>query len=109
MISLSQMCRESGRTTKMRSNKKGQGITLGNLATVVVLLVVAGLVATFAGDIVADINADQTANSVAANVISNTNTGLLNLTAQFGNLGTVIGAGLIIGVLLAAFAFRQRG
>ena len=90
------------------NNKKGQ-VTLQNLGAIVLLLVVAGLVATLASDIVSDINADQTANSAAANASSNTLTGLLNLTGQFGNVGTVIGAGLIIGILLTAFAVRRLG
>lgn len=88
--------------------KKGQAISLGNLPTIVALLVVAGLVATFASDIVADVNADQTANSAAANVSANGLTGLLNLSGQFGNIGTVVGAGLIIGILIAAFAVSRR-
>lgn len=90
------------------NNKEGQ-VTLQNLGAIVLLLVVAGLVATFASDIVSDINADQTTNSAAANASSNTLTGLLNLTGQFGNVGTVIGAGLIIGILLTAFAVRRLG
>lgn len=88
--------------------KKGQAVSLGNLPGVIALLVVGALVATFAGDIVSDINADQTANSAAANISSNGLTGVLNLSAQFGNIGTVIGAGLIIGILIAAFAFAGR-
>lgn len=88
--------------------KKGQAVSLGNLPSIVALLVVGALVATFAGDIVADINAGQTVNSAAANVSNNGLTGVLNLSSQFGNIGTVIGAGLIIGILITAFAFAGR-
>lgn len=88
----------------MRMQNKGQAVSLGNLPTIVALLVVAALVATFAGDIISDVNADQTAGSAADNISENGQTGLLNLSGQFGNIGTVIGAGLIIGILVAAFA-----
>lgn len=91
----------------MMNQKKGQQINLGNLATIVLLLVVAVLVTAFAADIVEDINADQTANSAAANITTDGNTGLLNLSGQFGNIGTVIGAGLIISILLGAFLVRR--
>lgn len=100
---------QEGGATKMDFKKKAQAVTLANLPSIVALLVVGILIATFASDIVDDINGDQTANSAAANVSSNGLTGMLNLSGQFGNIGTVIGAGLIIGILVAAFAFSRLG
>jgi len=86
-------------------SKVGQAVTLQNLGMVVLALVVGGLIATYGGDIVSDINADQTANSAARNISGNTLTGILNFTGQLGNVGTVLGAALIITVLIGAFMF----
>ncbi len=92
----------------MKLLKKAQQLSLGTLPTIIALLAVGILVLTFTSDIVADVNADQTANSAAANVSRDGLTGMVNLSGQFGNIGTVIGAGLIIAILVAAFAFAVR-
>lgn len=100
--------------------KKGQSFTLGGLPGVVSLMVVAVLVLTFVTDITDDIRgnfADEETNlncadngfnctSAAHNVSTNTVGGLDGIGGQFGNTGTVIGAAVIIGILIAAFAFR---
>ena len=76
--------------------KKGQAISMATLPTIIALFAVGILVLTFTADIVDDVNADQTALSAAANVSGAGLTGMVNLSDQFGNIGTVIGAGLII-------------
>lgn len=100
--------------------RKGQIPSLGNLPTIVLLLVVAGLVLTFASDVTQSISEnfeDEETNEncanngfnctgAAVNVTDNVLSGLTGVGGQFGNVGTVIGAAVIIGILIAAFAFR---
>ncbi len=103
----------------MKANKKGQAITLAGLSAIVVLLVVGIFIATFSADIVDDVQEgfragdsgtgctvnEANCTGAAFNVSENGLRSFLNLTGQFGNIGTVIGAGLIIGILVTAFAF----
>lgn len=88
--------------------KKGQEVNFFTIVGIIGLFIVAVLFLTFGSDVVADVNADQTANSAAANVSTNGLTGLINLSGQFGNVGTVIGAALIIGVLITGFVVGRR-
>jgi len=105
--------------------KKKAQINLQNLTLIVSLLVVAGLIAVFAADVADDIQdgfrADDGAlgctaeagegncTSAQFNVSGNTVLSIKNITDQFGNTGTVIGAGLIIGILLTAFVVGRGG
>lgn len=104
--------------------KKGQ-INLQNLTLIVSLLVVAGLIAAFSADVADDIQdgfrsgddgfgctnegGEGNCTSAQFNVSGNTVLSITNITDQFGNTGTVIGAGLIIGILLTAFVVGRGG
>ena len=50
-----------------------------------------------------------TANSVAFNAIGSGLTATANIANQFGLLGTVIGLGLVLGVVLSIFGFGRVG
>lgn len=50
-----------------------------------------------------------TVNSVAYNAIGNGLTATANIANQFGLLGTVIGLGLVLGVVLSIFGFGRGG
>lgn len=104
--------------------KKGQQkVTLGALVGIVTVLAVAVLVMTFGTDVTENVRQDFEAEDggfgcaqfganctgAAYNVSSNGLTGLLNVSGQLGNIGTVIGAAVIIGILVAAFAFAGIG
>lgn len=104
--------------------KKGQQISLGGISGIVALLVVAVLIATYAGSIVTDVKDNFASDegrqncgtgvgtnctSAAFNLSNNAEGGLVNLSGQFGNVGTVVAAGLIIGVLVASFVVFGTG
>lgn len=93
---------------KMMETSKGQ-VGINSLIPIVVALVVVGLVAAFGLQIMGDIQGGMTANSTEANATGDAITGVSNLTGQFGNLGTIAGAVVVIGLLVAGFAFFGRG
>ena len=86
-------------------NKKGFGIN--DLVPIGVAFVLIVLVLAFGASIVADVEADQTTGSTAENV-SNEGLGALSKMGQkLPTLATVVIAGVIIGVLIAAFAYKS--
>jgi hypothetical protein len=88
---------------------KGQ-VGISQLVPLVVALVTVGLVAAFSLQIMGSIRTGMTANSSEANATGLAVTGISNLTSQFGNLGTIAGAVVVIGLLVAGFAyFGGRG
>ena len=94
---------------KYRSNNKGQTVTLSNLLATGVVFAVAVLALSLVTGVIGDVRDGQTTNEADYNVTSRGLTGMLNLSAQFGNMGTVIAIVVIIGLLLGAFAvFRAR-
>ena len=94
------------------TNMKGQ-LGLNMLQYLAIGLVVAGLLAAFGGSIMTSVGAGlptPNVNSTAYNVTVNANAGILNLTAQFGNIGTIGAAVVLIGLLVGGLAtFAQRG
>ena len=59
------------------------------------------------GSVLAGVQTGQTANSVAYNATGAGLTGISNLAAQAGVIGTILGAVIIIGLLMNAFMNRR--
>lgn len=86
-----------------------RGVALNELPNTIILMVVAGAVA-LVGFVVWQSLADSTTNTDAGNFLA-------NITAMFGNIGgqlplvgTIIAFGLVLAIVLGAFAFsRNRG
>lgn len=88
-------------------DKKGQ-ITFGNAPSVVIALVLMGLVA--AAGVISLVAFRSTSSDATANTsINNAVTGIGNFTAQLGTVGTMVGIGLILLIVLGVFAFRGKG
>lgn len=113
-------------------NKKGQDLNLGGLATIVILLVVAGIVVVFGLDVTGDVpdydkmcsnsgtyNATGARNcynstggsagtgyTYIANSSFSTEDGVSNISAKFPLLGTIIIVSVILAALGAFLAFR---
>lgn len=88
--------------------KKGQ-VGVGTLGPLAVMLVVAGLIIAFSLQILGGMTFTAGAPGNAAN---NLTTGLGNLASQFPNIGTILGAVVIIGLLvvgLGGVVSRGRG
>jgi hypothetical protein len=82
-------------------SKRGQ-IGLNNLVPVVVTFAVAILATGLIAGVVSD-------DSAASNITNAGLNGMLNLSGQFANIGTIIAIVVIIGLLVGAFAvFRAR-
>ncbi len=111
---------------KLWNTTKGQNITLSGLVTIAVLITAGVLILTFSGQIVRDVQLDAMTSdggfncnaeaqgevnctSAAYNVTKQGGIAFVNLSGQFGNMGTVIAAGLIIVVLLGAFVVVTGG
>ena len=92
---------------KLRQMNK-KGLTLSDMPDTIITLVIVVLIAAAGAVALTSFKSSQVANSYAANI---TDQGLLtisNTTTQFATLGTIIGVVLIIGVILAVFAFKNR-
>lgn len=82
---------------------KGQA-GIGLLQTIVVGLAVVGLVAAFALQILGSVQATMTAASAEANATGDVITGISNMTGQFGNIGLIGAAVVVIGLLVGGLA-----
>jgi len=85
-------------------NKKAQAITFGNAPRLVLLFVLIGMVLG-AGVIALASFRDSTTDSEAQSAINNTIEGAGNLSAQLPTVGTILGVGLILVVVIGVFAF----
>ncbi len=93
----------------LMSKSKGN-IGMNSLISFAVLLVVASLVAGFGAQILTSIQSTMTADTSAYNATGAGITGIANMTGQFGNLGLIISAVVIIGLLVGGFmVFGNRG
>lgn len=95
--------------TKLEDMKSKKGmITLGGLPSIAIGLVV--VAAVFVGGFLAldALDNDLTANSFAANATEKVTEGMFNVTAFLPTTGTMIGIGLLLGVILVGFAIYGR-
>lgn len=98
--------------------KKGQ-ISFGNAPNVVIALVFLGLIAAAGviamssmknGITTADYGNSTTQSlfSTANDTLDNTISSISNFSSQLGTVGTMLGVGLLVVVVLAIFAFRMN-
>ena len=94
---------------KLFGFNRGQAVGLGTLVPVVVTFAVAILATSLIAGVVGDVRDGQTASSAERNITDAGLTGMINLSSQFSNIGTIIAIVVIIGLLIGAFAvFRAR-
>jgi len=89
-------------------NRKGQATNIFSIVTFVIVLVIAGIAAAIGLNVLDNVDNSFTAGSLEANASTNAKTGISNITAQFGNIGLVIAAVVIIGLLVGGFVFLFR-
>lgn len=77
----------------------------GYLAIAFVVYVV---IVSIGGSVLTGIQSGQTANTAAYNATTNGITGIGNLSAQSGVIGTVLGAVVLIGLLMGAFYVKGK-
>jgi len=96
----------------MKFNKKGL-LGLGQLSGIIMILVVIGVMLTVGLRINNQIENDSPAVTASDNAsidaIRNASGGLVNVSEQQGLLGTIIIFGIIISVVVIAFAVGGRG
>lgn len=86
-------------------NKKAQAISMEGAPKLVLVLVLL-IIITGAGALaVSSFKSTLTSGTAAYNATANGETGVLNLSAQYPTVGTIIGISLIIVVVLGAFYF----
>ena len=83
-------------------------VTLGEAAGMALGFVLFVVVVSVGGQVLAGIQTSQTTNSVAYNATGQGLTGITNLAAQSGTIGTVIGAAVLIGIVLGAFYMAKQ-
>ena len=89
--------------------KKGQAITFGNAPKLILLFVLIGMVLG-AGVIALASFRDTTTDADASTTLNNTIDGSVNLSEQLPTVGTILGVGLILVVVIGVFAFfAMRG
>ena len=91
----------------MKTNKKGQ-VSFSNAPNLVIALVIMGLVSA-AGVIALVAFRNGSTDATANTTITNTITSISNFSAQLGTVGTMLGVGLLVAIVLAIFAFGGRG
>ena len=92
-------------------SKKGQAITFGSAPRLILLFVLIGMVLG-AGVIALVSFKNTTSDASAVQVLNNTVTGSVNLSQQLPTVGTILGVGLILVVVIGVFAYfamRQEG
>jgi hypothetical protein len=102
--------RVGGKRKKMfKLTKRGQ-ITLGNLPTIALSFILAAAFFV-AGFLILDgLSADLTAGSYAANSTAAIEVGMYNITSYIPTVGTLVGVGLLLAVIVGAFVLgRNRG
>ena len=91
---------------KLFKSRKGGSLNLLILGPV--FIIVSGLICTMLASTVASIGATQT-NAVASNVSNQTLTGVSSVTAQYGTIGLIIVAAIIIGLIFSYILSRFMG
>lgn len=87
-------------------SKRGQvGFGIGDIPGIAVAVVVGMLVLSFGALVLSSVDADFTANTFESNITKDGLSTLNNISTLIPTSGTVIGAAIIIGILLGAFAF----
>jgi hypothetical protein len=88
-------------------SKKGL-LGLGQLAGIVLVLVTIGIMLVVGLRVESDLQDDFTENSTEWNAAEDTMEGLDNVAENQGLLGTIIIFGVILGVVVMAFAVGRR-
>ena len=91
--------------TKKMSKK---GVSLADLPTVAISLVVAVIVIALGLSILSDTKDELPANSEEANATADGIEGIAKLSAKLPLIGTVVAAVLVIGLIVGAFAMRRK-
>jgi hypothetical protein len=84
-------------------------LQITELVVFILILVVAGIAAMIGLNVLDNVDNSFTAGSLEANASTDAKQGIANLTEQFPNIGLVVAAVVIIGLLVAGFAFAFRG
>lgn len=90
-------------------NKKKGALTLDAGPNLVLMLGLMVLITAAVGLSVQAFQTSQTLNSASYNITGFGLTGLLNFSIQMPTIGTILGVALIIGIVVAAFAFGGEG
>ena len=87
-------------------------ITLGDAAGMALAFVLFVVIVSVGGQVLAGIQASQLTSAGITTVASNATgqglTGITNLSAQSGTIGTVIGAAVLIGIIVGAFYMTKK-
>ena len=89
--------------------KSKKGIGLGQAFEAVLVLVLVAVLVIIAIYLFTALGSSFTANSAAANATNVMTTQFAAYPALVGLVGTIIFLGIVIGVLVASFAFGGRG
>ena len=93
---------------KLFKQKKGQAFQIADLPALGIAIGVGILTLSFVALILQNVRAGQTLNNADYNVSTDGLTTITNTSTNLPTVGTVIGAVIIIGTLLAAFRFSRR-
>lgn len=89
-------------------NHKGQAITFGSAPQIILLLVVTVLIVAAGAVGLTSFKGSQTTGGYAANITDQGLSGLNNFSIQIPTVGTMLGVGLILAVVIGVFAYFAR-
>ncbi len=96
---------------KLMKNKKGQAMNVGTVAAIGIGLATAAIVFAVYSIVLAAFNS-STSDANATAIITNGQNFMVNLTTQFGTIGTVGGVllllGLVLGTIGGGYMMYQR-
>lgn len=81
---------------------------LRDLAPAGIALVIAGIVLTIGGDVMLDMRGQFSDSDTAYGVANYSLDGVIELSSWLPTIGLVIAAGIVIGIVIAAFAFAKE-
>ena len=84
-------------------------MNMSDIIPAILIIAIAGIIASFTSTVLTDFQADQTADGYAYNSTENALKGIDKITSQFSNLGLVLIVAIIVGVLFFAFGGMMKG
>ena len=91
-----------------KKKKKKAQLGIGQIATVAIVLVVAGITIALGLQVMGDVQGDLTPDSSEYNATGSAIEGTGSLADKLPLIGTVVGAVIVIGLIASAFMGKRR-
>jgi len=86
-----------------------KGLTMAEFGGIALAFVTVAIILAMGGEVLSQVQSSQTANSTSYNITGKGLTGMTTFGDWLPTIAIVIAAAVIIGIIVAYFAFRGRG